>query len=118
MTRPHWIRIGVTVIIAIAVLFFIRLHFAGGETLPRTGGTATGHKLASVWCVECHSIEANAPFSGKPAPDFAAIANQPSTTELMLKVFLQSNHRSMPNFIISKNDAADIVAYILSLKRN
>ena len=41
----------------------------------------------------------------------------PSTTELSLKVFLRSSHKSMPNFILQPEEADDIVAYILSLRR-
>jgi hypothetical protein len=42
----------------------------------------------------------------------------PSTTELSLKVFLQSNHRSMPNLMLTPEQSGDIVNYILSLKRD
>jgi hypothetical protein len=41
----------------------------------------------------------------------------PSTTELSLRVFLQSNHRNMPNIIVKGRDLDDIVAFIMSLKR-
>ena len=51
------------------------------------------------------------------AADFAEIANVPSTTELSLKVFLGSSHKSMPNFILQPEETDDIVAYILSLRR-
>jgi len=84
---------------------------------PGTGDGSVGHRLASEWCRGCHAIEPSAVNTGKPAPDFVAVANLPSTTELSLKVFLRSNHKSMPNFIIRSNDINDIVAYILSLKR-
>ena len=49
--------------------------------------------------------------------DFAAIANVPSTTAVSLKVFLQTSHKNMPNFILQPEEADNIVAYILSLKR-
>jgi cytochrome c len=58
-------------------------------------------------------------MAGSPgkAPDFAAIANQPSTTALSLMVFLQTSHKSMPNLVIAPGEADDLVNYILSLKR-
>ena len=31
-------------------------------------------------------------------------------------VFLRSNHKEMPNLIISNSDTDDLIAYILSLK--
>lgn len=90
---------------------------ARAETVPPGGGDGSqGYRLASAWCRGCHAIESAAVNTTKPAPDFVAVANMPSTTELSLKVFLRSNHRSMPNFIIRQNDIEDIVTYILSLK--
>ncbi len=50
-------------------------------------------------------------------PSFQSIADLPSTTGLALTVFLHSNHKNMPNLILSKPEANDAIAYILSLKR-
>jgi mono/diheme cytochrome c family protein len=74
-----------------------------------------GRDLASQWCSGCHAVESKT--VGIFAADFAEIAKLPSTTALSLKVFFQTSHRSMPNFILQPNEANDIVAYILSLKR-
>ena len=49
--------------------------------------------------------------SAGPAP------NRRGTTELSLKTFLRSDHKTMPNFIIEPYDADVLVAYILSLRR-
>jgi hypothetical protein len=32
-------------------------------------------------------------------------------------VFLQSNHKGMPNLIVSESDSNELIDYILSLKR-
>ncbi len=79
------------------------------------GSVEAGRRLASQWCSGCHSIEPKT--VGIFAADFAEIAKLPSTTALSLKVFLQTSHRNMPNFILQPDEANDIVAYILSLKR-
>ena len=79
------------------------------------GSVEAGHRLASQWCSGCHSVEPKT--VGIFAADFAEIAKLPSTTALSLKVFLQTSHRDMPNFILQPDEANDIVAYILSLKR-
>ena len=50
-------------------------------------------------------------------PSFQSIADLPSTTEISLNVFLHSNHRNMPDFIVSSADSNDLIAYILSLKQ-
>lgn len=74
-----------------------------------------GRSLASQWCSGCHAVEPKT--VGLFAADFAEIAKLPSTTALSLKVFLRTSHRNMPNFILQPDEANDIVAYILSLKR-
>jgi cytochrome c len=117
ISRTAWIHLFLAVGLALAALFFIRLHNASGETQSSDSVTA-GHRLAGAWCKECHAIDAITAGPAGAAPAFAAIANQPSTTELALKVFLRSNHPSMPNIVIAPDQADDLVRYILSLKRN
>ena len=116
MSRTVWVHTALAVIMALIALFFIRLHNAGGATLP-PGSVSAGHRLAEAWCKDCHAVEAR-PAVAKAALDFTAIANQPSTTELSLKVFLKTSHPSMPNLVIAPDDADDLVNYILSLKRD
>ena len=79
------------------------------------GSAQSGRRLANYWCTGCHAVEPKT--EGIFAADFEEIANVPSTTELSLKVFLRSSHKSMPNFILQPEEADDIVAYILSLRR-
>ena len=73
-----------------------------------------GRQTAMTVCTPCHQIEEARPDG---APSFVDIANMPSTTALSLKVFLQSNHKGMPNLIISNSDTDDLIAYILNLKQ-
>ena len=79
------------------------------------GNVESGRRYAIAWCSGCHSVVPNT--VGIFAADFAEVAKLPSTTALSLKVFLQTSHRSMPNFILQPEEANDIVAYILSLRR-
>jgi cytochrome c len=117
MARSRWIHFGLAIIVAIVALILIRLHYADGAAAPSDSATK-GHRLAEAWCKTCHAIEARSGGAASAAPDFAAVANQPSTTALSLKVFLQSNHPSMPNLILTPDQSDDLVNYILSLKRN
>jgi len=120
MSRTVWIRVIAPVTVIVAVLFLIRLPNAAGETSSSGAGSepTQGRLLAQTMCSECHAVEPNARRAGRNGPDFVAIANLPSTTALALNVFLRSNHRTMPNFIIAPDDADRIIAYILSLKRD
>jgi mono/diheme cytochrome c family protein len=92
----------------------------GAETFAaEPGDAAAGRRLAQRWCSECHQMD------GKPgrveshieAPNFGEIAKEPSVTSLSLRVFFQSNHQNMPNLHITRSQADDLVAYILSLKK-
>ena len=85
--------------------------------LAQPGERAAGRRLATELCGDCHQVRPPFPNFYRHPPTFEEIAKLPSTTGLSLKVFLQSNHTTMPNFIVSKSDADDIIAYILSLKR-
>ena len=84
----------------------------------QSGERAAGRRIATELCGDCHEVRAPFPAFYRYPPTFEEIAKRPSTTRLALKVFLQSNHTIMPNFIVSKSDADDIIAYILSLKRH
>jgi len=87
--------------------------------LAQPGERAAGRRLATELCGDCHQTRPQFPVLHRYPPSFEDIAKLPSTTRLSLKVFLQSSssHKQMPNFIISKSDTDDIIAYILSLKR-
>jgi hypothetical protein len=77
-----------------------------------------GHQIAITICNHCHED----PISSRKTaigPKLKDIASVPSTTAQSLKEFLGSRHkRRMPDFILSKADTDDVVAYILSLKHD
>ncbi len=113
MTRTIWIRIVLAAAIALAALFFIRLHNASGASTD-----SAGYRLAAAWCRDCHSIEAATAGASRGPPDFTGIANRHATTALSLRVFLQTSHPSMPNIILKPDESDSLVNYILSLKRD
>lgn len=91
---------------------------AGAVAAQTIGDPAAGRRLAEAWCSECHATGpkmVDAPTLAH-APGFAEVAQRPRTTALSLNVFLRSNHDNMPNFILARSEADDIVAYILTLK--
>ncbi|MTV17776.1 MULTISPECIES: cytochrome c [Bradyrhizobium] len=110
-----WYRVALALTVAAAALFLLRMHNANGAE-PQSESITAGRRLAEAWCMECHTIGAVAAGAKRVPPDFAAIANRPSTTALSLKVFLQTSHPTMPNIIIGPGQADDLVDYILSLK--
>ncbi|MGE0724668.1 MAG: cytochrome c [Alphaproteobacteria bacterium] len=81
------------------------------------GDAARGHEVARRWCAECHAIRrGDGRSTTDAAPPFPAIAAMPSTTRASLLVFLQTPHRQMPNFALSRTDMSDLSAFILSLR--
>ena len=81
------------------------------------GSVEAGRALVEAWCSECHATGPKVVEGKRPGPNFVDIANRASTTPLALNVFLRSNHETMPNVMVARGEADDIVAYILSLKR-
>jgi mono/diheme cytochrome c family protein len=84
----------------------------------QAGDPAAGRRLAEGWCSNCHVI---GPGQSGPAsdavPTFPSVAERASTTEMSLRVFLQTPHANMPNYQLTRAQLDDLVAYILSLKR-
>ncbi len=118
MSRSTFIHAAAAIILALATLLFLRPHDARAAEFSEDSVVA-GRRLAEAWCKECHAIEtAPTRTPNAAAPDFVDIAGHPSTTALSLKVFLRTNHPSMPNIVIAPDQADELVDYILSLKRN
>jgi mono/diheme cytochrome c family protein len=90
---------------------------------PLDGNQASGRQIATKLCSSCHHVlpmlfpDRGDSRDGGDPPSFQSIANLPSTTGLSLNVFLHSNHKNMPNLILSHADSDDLIAYIVSLKQ-
>jgi mono/diheme cytochrome c family protein len=77
-----------------------------------------GRLLARQVCAECHAVEIRQFRSRNAlAPSFTAVADTPGMTAMALNAFLHTSHRAMPNLILSDDQVAGIITYILSLKR-
>jgi mono/diheme cytochrome c family protein len=76
-----------------------------------------GKRLAETVCSACHQTDpaSKAPGPNPEAPSFLDISRTPSMSDLAIKVFLRSSHRSMPNFILSPEEIDSLTAYIRSL---
>jgi len=95
------------------------LAFLMGLTMGAPAGAQSVALGQQVWqrrCAECHALAGTVPPAGQPPP-FAAIASLPSTTELSLRAFLYSPHAEMPNLILTPGETADVIAFILSLRK-
>ncbi|HET9018898.1 MAG TPA: cytochrome c [Acetobacteraceae bacterium] len=81
-----------------------------------SGDPVAGRELAERWCKSCHMVAPTDRAISNGAPTFAGLARMPSTTSMSLRVFLHTPHPPMPDLQLSRNQIADIAAYILSLR--
>ena len=117
MSRSIRIYLGLAVLIALSVLFLVSVvHTAAGASRSAARSAAEGHRLAQAWCQTCHAVEPDMAGWFDRAPSFQAIADRNGTTALSLKVFWRTSHQTMPNLVISPEQADALSSYILSLK--
>jgi Cytochrome c. len=76
-----------------------------------------GADLAKRWCATCHVVDVDQKRADADAPTFAAIAGKSDFTAEKVAFFLLDPHPKMPNFPLSRNEAADLAAYIGSLRK-
>ncbi len=115
MPDSWWTRGLIVIAFCVAALLLLRVQAASGAS-PGQTDAMRGHVLAQAWCSSCHAVEKFAMPLDHRAPAFTSIAAIRSMTPLAIRVFLQSSHEPMPNFILQKQDIDDLAAYIMSLR--
>ena len=75
-----------------------------------------GERLARRWCSSCHLVAPNQPGPTTEAPPFSTIAGRAEFDSAKVAFFLLDPHPKMPNMGLSRADAADLAAYIATLK--
>ena len=86
------------------------------------GDVAAGKKVAHAVCAQCHDVSDDPrPLprreKGMP-PAFIAVAQDPALTDERLREFLHLPHGEMDHLLITRKDADDVTAYVLSLRRH
>ena len=76
-----------------------------------------GRQVARRWCVSCHVVAANQRQTTTEAPPFATIARRPDFDVSRLTAFLLNPYPRMPNMSLTRTEAADLAAYIGSLRK-
>jgi len=87
-------------------------------TAPAFGADAdNGRRLAHRWCEACHVVSATQRrIASDQAPPFSAIAKRPGIDAAKIALYLLNPHPKMPDMGLSRTEAADLAAYIASLK--
>ena len=101
--------------------FLFALGLATGSVLAADlpGDPAAGLVFARDVCANCHNVEALDP-EGTPvleAPAFRDIANGSAHNEMSLRVFFRTPHLTMPNLKLTEEETANVIGYILSLRK-
>jgi mono/diheme cytochrome c family protein len=74
---------------------------------------AQGEAIARQWCAACHIVAANQKQASADVAPFADVARR--KTDAQLSDFLTDPHPKMPDMSLSRQEIADLVAYIRSL---
>jgi mono/diheme cytochrome c family protein len=78
---------------------------------------ANGERLAKRWCAACHVVAADQKSGNTQVAPFSAIARLPSFDAAKLALYLLTPHPKMPDMNLSRDEAADLAAYIVSQGR-
>src|SRR5437016_385838 len=102
----------------IAAAALVAISIASYDTHAQSAGDLTaGVAMARQVCSECHAVvkgQGRSPNSRSPT--FVELANAPGMTAMALTVALTTPHAGMPMFVLTVDQRANIIAYILSLK--
>lgn len=74
---------------------------------------AQGEQIARRWCAACHVVSADQKQANADVPSFFDIARRKTNGDLTS--FLTDPHPKMPDISLSRQEIADITAYIRSL---
>lgn len=101
--------------IGLAAVFIGVVGLTGSEAVA--ADVDHGADLAKRWCATCHVVDNDQRQASADVPPFAAIARKPDFNAQKLAFFLLDPHPKMPNFPLNRVEAADIAAYIASLRK-
>jgi len=88
-----------------------------GGTPAMAADADHGGDLAKRWCASCHLVERTQKQANADVASFAEIAQKADFTPEKVAFFLLDPHPKMPSFPLSRLEAADIAAYIGSLRK-
>lgn len=89
---------------------------------------ASGEHIARILCSACHVVARDQefpPILNQPGPNFSEIASRPGTTAATLQHFVLNTHwdvnkvpMTMPNPMLTQDQARQVARYIMSLRNH
>jgi len=99
-------------------IWFLLLAVTSLGASPALAADANhGADLAQRWCASCHVVTGSQTQASADVPSFASVSRKPDFSPERLAFFLLDPHPKMPNFPLSRIEAADLAAYIGSLRQ-
>lgn len=80
------------------------------------GDAIRGQELTAIWCRSCHLPGENRPASFMVAPSLKEVAQRSGLDARRIAQLLMAPHPAMPDRGLSRDEADDIAAYLLSLQ--
>lgn len=103
------------IVAAGALLAFGSAAAQDAPARDRPGDPFEGRIIAERWCANCHSIGPGS-VGLEIAPPFAGIAEMRSEAPEWLRVWLSTPHAGMPDLNLSRQEIADVIAYLQTLE--
>jgi mono/diheme cytochrome c family protein len=98
-----------------AAIFVVAVGLTGSAVVAADADH--GAELAKRWCATCHVVDSDQKRASADVLPFATIARKPDFSSEKLAFFLLDPHPKMPSFPLSRAEAADLAAYIASLRK-
>ena len=89
-----------------------------GVNAARAADPDNGHEIVKRWCSSCHLVQRSQNGPTSEATPLATIAKRRGFDAAKLAFFLLDPHPKMPNMQLTRSEAADIAAYIATLRSN
>ena len=100
----------------VSALFASILLATLAPSLAAAADARHGRELAQRWCAECHLVASDQARASADVATFASVARRPDFSVAQLAFFLLDPHPKMPNVSLTRVEAADLAAYIATLK--
>lgn len=75
-----------------------------------------GRRIAKIWCSDCHQV-ASEKREGRTAPSFKQISERIPMSESYMDTWLKNPNPPMHRFRLTQSMVADIIAYLMELKK-
>jgi mono/diheme cytochrome c family protein len=100
----------------LASSLLLGIGFALAAPVPGLPDPVHGKALAEKVCSNCHLVASGQQYANADIPSFHEIANKPGQTPGTIMAHIVLPKHPMPTIPLTKNELADIAAYIMTLR--